>query len=269
MTKKNPTTDLVDRLGAAQDAAKALAAELAETERAAHDSGEAAKASVWQRYLDGYDAADDRSAIVDASARLDAAIAETELGRALVGYVEALIAARTRHDLADAAIANGAQGHHPGIFSPRLENGKPLAIAPRTLLDTLLWDRVHAQARVSPEALAQTLEDQAAEAYASSGTSGPSHYRVTIENMPGIRTKEVGGVRIRFVNGTTYLPANSPALRYYSRRDAYAVTPVFAIPEDWAAASTQPDNIPVTETGDGIVKRPATAADAYRREPRG
>jgi hypothetical protein len=227
--------ELLTRAAAAKDTADQAAHEL-EAEQARADAERRRRhVAAWQQTADAYNPAQLRQDLTDAEAQLRRAAERSDLGRALVGYLTALLRQRTQADLAQDAAAAGATlppgARHPervaSVYVADQRGGVPV-------LEQLITDL--AQGAVIAEAEAARARAQAA--YDSIETVPPTGWRISHVGAVDF-TDTPGGHQVEFVNGVAYLPANHPAAAalcaHYERSEGFSVAPAYGLPPDYKA----------------------------------
>ncbi|MGD7707005.1 hypothetical protein [Microlunatus sp. Y2014] len=266
MTKAQTTTeaepkpvtigDLSTAARAAAEDAKRAAAELAAAEAVAYDQAGQNRHDAEAAWLDTYDPAADRAAVQQATDTLADAIRNSDLGRALIAYAEANETRLHRAARAN-ALATGhgrtaaAQPHWVSI------HGRDITRGVDDYLSRVMGDLAYRIARDNADDEDQRVEDSLTEAFNQAGPATPTHWRVT--NRNGLTaTHDVGGLRIRFAAGVTYIPAeHDRVVAYFHRKPGtFTVTPTFTVPDDWAGFVK-----PIESTTTQNVAEPEPASD--------
>lgn len=247
--------------------AKAAADHLAAVEADAHAAGTAGRITYWQERFNTYDPEADQANVVEAGRALESALANSEFGKALTGYLVAVLEAKANHDSALSALANGATGELKHEFQSRDAAGQNISnnqveswfqgteLTPPLFL-RMIWESVTTKLAHQAEELACGADT----AYERAGASGPVGYRVAATRGASGR-HQVGATWIDFHNNTAWMPADHPAVGYFQRKAEFEVTPVFDLPEGTAIVPIETQ----VQAADTVVKRPATAEDAYKR----
>ena len=244
MTNKNTPTNAIE--AAQQEAANARAAAHAAQERAANLAAEAhanaaeQRTAAWQEYLDNYDPKARREAVIEAEAAFVEAFKSSTFGAAFANYVKAIHIERTAHILARDARTNGAI---PNESVTRFIEKEAKYVDAQGIQATqfgylsdfptgVLAQTVHEIAISSAQQLDEETREAVSTAFDSANAPTINAYKII---RPGFNGTEFDGLdTATFIDGVTYIPANSPKLPYFQKSSAYTVEPAFSIPEDWS-----------------------------------
>lgn len=234
MTTKDHGQALVDAAATAAqaDAAAQLARqEWADAQQAAHDERHQRHMAVWQGWADGYDHRDISAEIRTAEAALRDALASTDLGAALTGYIAAMMRQDAAQSLAAEALAHGATLAHP-LPTRAVET---LTGDPGGFVIGKLASLAVDIARTTVAAETDAVRTAAEIAYGSVHVSPATSYRVALRDGRDL-TDHIGGIgAVTFRGGVAMVSAAdlgdeqvASLLRYWrSLPDTYQITEVW------------------------------------------
>ena len=254
-TKPTNLSALAKAATAADDAARAARAKLADAEAANYAEANKRRDDAEAAWFASYDEAADRAACTQAAEALADAIRNTELGRALVDYSKAnQDAARRWRRAADYSAMHGGP-RDPGTFKYVLIDGRTgydrLDFA--QYLNGVLGAFAYRIGEEEAEANAEQIDADFQAAYDSAAPAAPVAWRVTLHDKQDA-VHELGGKQIMFSKGVAYV---EEALARWWERKGFQVAPVHEIPEDWTGSVTAKPTI--TETvGIDVTVRPAS-----------
>lgn len=236
----------VAEAAAARQATEARAArdQLETLQQTLLDNAKANRAAAQREWLTTYSFADDTEAVKAAGRHLADTLASTELGRALTAYATANL--RRRERWARAA-AYARESGTPRPDGPPTELGYLTATGAPISGENIEQLTAAAIARLAVIAAETAVDDEAERAdaeldraYRSEGAPEPTHLRVANRNQPSANGHEsVGMDDVAWVNGVTFVPFDSGAARYFTRKSAaYDAEAVFSVPEEWSQRVT-------------------------------
>lgn len=222
----------------AREAADQAYAALGAAETEAQQERDRRHRQVWQEWADTTDHKAVARAVDDAKAELRRALAETDLGRALVAYQYAIHRDNVHYQLARAAVAAGVDLPDRALnagsdWGPGNDAAEFIAPVISKMVYEIATERVQAE---------HTAVKQAAKAaYDSVEIPQPDTFKVVAHGSTEDFTDHAGDVYTHFVadpaGSVAYLDPNSPVLPWYSQHAEFTVMPVFGVPSSYRTAA--------------------------------